>query len=85
MLFSLPICDIMGIMKKPLPWGEVAAKPTERANGRNDAPSHPTPSGALPEGEPLNTCNLRGMGFARSLCNTKAKLAIKGDSYGFDF
>ena len=29
-LFSLPICAIMGIMKKPLPWGEVAAKPTER-------------------------------------------------------
>ena len=28
-LFSLPICGIMRIMKKPLPLGEVAAKPTE--------------------------------------------------------
>ena len=27
--------------------------------------------------EPLDTCNLRGMGFALCLCNTKAKLAIK--------
>ena len=35
------------------------------------------PEGALPEGEPLDACNFRGMGFDRSLCNTKAKLAIK--------
>ena len=36
--------------------------------------------------EPMvRSCNLRGMGFARSICNTKAKLAIKGVSYGFDF
>ena len=27
--------------------------------------------------EPLDTCKHRGMGFARSLCNTKAKPAIK--------
>ena len=27
--------------------------------------------------EPLDTCHLRGMGFAQCLCNTKAKLAIK--------
>ena len=31
------------------------------------------------------SCNLRGMGFARSLCNTKAKLAIKqNDKQEFD-
>jgi hypothetical protein len=38
--------------EKPRPLGEVAAKPTERANGGKNTPSHPTPSGALPEGEP---------------------------------
>ena len=30
-LFSLPICVIIKLTKKPLPLGEVAAKPTERA------------------------------------------------------
>ena len=29
------------------------------------------------EGEPLDVRNLRGMGFARSICNTNAKPAIK--------
>ena len=29
------------------------------------------------EREPLDTCNFSGMGFARCLCNTMAKLAIK--------
>ena len=38
-------------------------------NGANEKPS----SGR----EPLALCIFRGMGFARSLCNTKAKLAIK--------
>ena len=37
----------------------------------------PAIAGALPKGEPLDTRNLRGMGFARSLCITKAKLVIK--------
>ena len=36
----------------------------------------PAIAGALPKGETLDACNLR-VGFARSLCNTKAKLAIK--------
>ena len=27
----------------------------------------------------MRSCIFRGMGFARSLCNTKAKLAIKGE------
>ena len=60
----------------------MAAKPTERANGCNDTPSHPTPSGALPEGEPWDAQNLRGMGFALCLCNTKAKLAINDNKRG---
>ena len=29
------------------------------------------------EREPSVACNLRGMGFARNLCNTMAKLAVK--------
>ena len=37
----------------------------------------PAIAGALPQGEPLGARNFRGMGFARSVCNTKAKLAIK--------
>ncbi|MBQ8742127.1 MAG: hypothetical protein IJZ03_02010, partial [Clostridia bacterium] len=37
----------------------------------------PAIAGALPKGEPLGARNLRGMGFALCLCNTKAKLAIK--------
>ena len=49
-------------------------------------PSHPTPSGALPKGEPWDALNNRGVGFALCLCNTKAKLATKqnGGSYGLD-
>ena len=44
---------------------------------------HPTSSGAPSRREPLGSCNLRGMGFARcprclQRSNTKAKLAIKG-------
>ena len=75
----------MGLTKSLSLGGEVAAKPTERANGRNDAPSHPTPSGALPKGEPLDVRIFRGMGFALCLCITKAKLAMKqNDKQEFD-
>ena len=38
--------------KKPLPLGEVAAKPTERANGGKNTPSHPL-SRELSQGESL--------------------------------
>ncbi len=38
---------------------------------------HPTSSGAPSRREPLDVRYFMGMGFARSLCNTKAKLAIK--------
>ena len=37
----------------------------------------PAIAGALPEGEPKDTCIFRGMGIDLCLCNTKAKLAIK--------
>lgn len=33
--------------------------------------------------EPLDMCNHRGMGFARCICKTTAKLAIKGDKNVF--
>ena len=59
-VFSADLC-YNKTNEKPRPLGEVAAKPTERANGGNDAPSHPTPSGALPRGEPLGARNLRGV------------------------
>ena len=42
LVFSADLC-YNGTNKKPLPWGEVAAKPTERVNGSNDTPSHPLP------------------------------------------
>jgi len=41
-----------GTKKKPLPLGEVAAKPTERANGGKNTPSHPL-SRELSQGESL--------------------------------
>ena len=45
------------------------------------SPTAPAPS----RREPLGACNLRGMGFARSLCKTNAKLAIKqNDKLEFD-
>ena len=37
----------------------------------------PAIAGALPKGEPQDACNLRGMGAARCICKTNAKLAIK--------
>ena len=37
----------------------------------------------LPPGGSLRTSNLRGMGFARCICKTYAKLAIKGDKKCF--
>ena len=67
-----------GANEKPLPWGEVAAEPTERANRGENIPSHPL-SRELSQRESLRTRNLRGMGFARCICNTKAKPAIKGE------
>ena len=51
-LFSLPICVIMRL-EKPRPSGEVAAKPTERANNATISLS-PAIAGALPKGEPLD-------------------------------
>ena len=38
---------------------------------------HPTSSGAPSRREPQDARILRGMGFARSICNTNAKLARK--------
>ena len=63
--------------EKPLPLGEVAmnlALQGLRRRGRT-IPLSPAIAGDLPKGEPWDTCNLRGMGFARSICNTNAKLA----------
>ena len=75
-VFSADLC-YNGHNRKPRPLGEVAAKPTERANGCNDTPSHPLPR-ELSRRESLRArATLKGMGFALCLCNTKAKLAIK--------
>ena len=49
-VFSADLC-YNETNEKPRPLGEVAAKPTERANGGNDAPLTRF-AGALPKGEP---------------------------------
>ena len=62
------------------------ASPFGRGGGEADGegkllqrlPSHPLPR-ELSLRESLRTRNRRGMGIARSLCNTKAKLAMKED------
>ena len=77
LVFSAGLC-YNGTNKKPLPLGEVAAKPTERVNGGKNTPSHPL-SRELSQGESLwmRSFIFRGMGLALCLCNIKAKLAIK--------
>jgi len=52
LVFSADLC-YNGTNKKPLPLGEVAAKPTERANHATISLS-PAIAGALPKGEPLD-------------------------------
>ena len=84
LVFSADLC-YNGTNEKPRPLGEVAAKPTERERCAPRTLS-PAIAGALPQGEPLEACIFRGMGFARcqrclQRCNTKAKLAIKGERY----
>ena len=71
-LFSLPICVIMELIKS-LSLGERWRR--SRRRGRT-IPLSPAIAGALPKGEPWDACYFRGMGFARSICNTNAKLAI---------
>ena len=80
-LFSLPICVIMGLTKSLSLWERWRRS---RRRGLDYGMKRPLTryAGALPKGEPLDACNLRGMGFARSRrllqrCNTRAKLAIK--------
>ena len=73
-LFSLPICDIMELTKSLSLWERWRRS---RRRGLDYGMKLPLTrfAGALPKGEPLDVRNLRGMGFALSLCNTKAKLA----------
>ena len=75
-LFSLPIFVIMELTESLSHWERWRCS---RRRGRIIATITLSPAiaGALPEGEPLDACNLRVMGFALCLCNTKAKLAIK--------
>ena len=54
LVFSADLC-YNGTNEKPLTLGEVAAKPTERVNGRNDVPSHPL-SRELSQRESLWVC-----------------------------
>ena len=78
----MPICVIMELTKSLALWERWRRS---RRRGINCAQRTLSPAiaGALPQGEPLDACIFRGMGFARSLCNTKAKLAIKEVSNDF--
>ena len=84
-LFSLPICVIMELTKSLPPGGRWHAERDGRSQ-RDFKFILTLLLRALPQSasltapsrrEPLDVRNLRGMGFARCLCNTKAKLAIK--------
>ena len=80
-LFPLPICVIMELTKS-LALGERWRRSRRRGQIVREYPLSPAIAGALPQGEPLDACIFRGMGFARcprckQHCNTKAKLAIK--------
>ena len=69
-VFSADLC-YNGHNRKPRPLGEVAAKPTERANGCNDTPSHPL-SRELSRRESLRaraTLGVWALPCARVACN----------------
>ena len=74
----MPILCYNGANKKPRPWGEVAAKPTERAKPREKNPLTRLRR-ELSQRESLYTLSyiFGGMDFSRCLCNIKAKLAKK--------
>ena len=74
-MFSLPICSIIGLTESLALWERWRRSRREGKWWQEYALS-PAIAGALPRGEPLGARNLRGMGFALCLCNTKAKLAI---------
>ena len=75
LVFSADLC-YNGDNEKASPFGRGGGVADGEGELRQYSLS-PAIAGALPMGEPLDACNLRGMGFAQSLCNTKAKLAIK--------
>ena len=59
LVFSADMC-YTGANEKPLPLGEVAAKPTERVRLWNETPSHPL-SRELSQRESLKTCATLGV------------------------
>ena len=70
LVFSADLC-YNGANEKPRPLGEVAAKPTERANGGKNTPSHPL-SRELSHGESLwmrATLGVWALPDARVACN----------------
>ena len=81
--FSLPICVIMGLTKS-LPCVKGGA---ERMRGggivkakrkRKTIPQSPSATAPFAQGSlGMRSFIFRGMGFARCLCNTNVKLAIK--------
>ena len=78
-LFSLPICVIMGLAKSLSLW-ERWRRSRRRGQIVATTTLSPAIAGALPKGEPLGARNFRGMGFARRICNTNAKLAINKEN-----
>ena len=84
-LFSLPICDIMGLTKSLSLW-ERWRRSRRRGQIVATTTLSPATAGALPKGEPFRRVHLQGYGLCpMCLCITKAKLAIKhNDKKEFD-
>ena len=83
-VIKMPICGIMELAKKP-PSEREGDRDSGGRSLRDFSFALTSLQRALPQSasltapsrrEPMVECNLRGMGFARCLCNTKAKLAI---------
>ena len=74
-VFSADLC-YNGANEKPRPLGEVAAKPTERAQlcAKNPLTRY---RGSSPTGRAFGSVRLQGYGICPTRCNTNAKLAIK--------
>ena len=64
-LFSLQICGIMGLAKSLSLW-ERWRRSRRRGQIVATTTLSPATAGALPKGEPKDTCIFRGMGFAKA-------------------
>ena len=81
LVFSADLCYNGTNKKPPLCKGRWQPKAdggiVKISTALENNPSVANATAPFTQGSLLDECNLRGMGFALCLCNTKAKLAIK--------